>query len=147
MSKGAFIAFIVIAGIIMFLAGYNIASMTNYRKITNLASIKAIDVEVFEDQNCTVPIEAIDWGTLEPSSSKNIQIYVKSLSNVPFTLTIYADNWKPSNCTLYMTFNAEPNNVLINPSESLEVELSLRIFSNITGITNFSFEIWLISIG
>lgn len=129
------------------LAGYSLATLTTQHKLTNTASIKTIGVNVYRDQNCTDLITHLDWGLLEPATSKTFKVYVKSLSNTPLTLTIFSSNWKPTNCTDYMTLTAEPNNFTLQPSQVAEVNLTLTVASDIQGITNFAFDITFKGVG
>jgi len=146
MNRKIAFAFIVSIAVSL-LIGYNLASLSNTYKMQSVASIKTINVKVYWNQNCTQPATLIDWGILEPSSSKTFTVYVKSSSNVPMTLLIYTENWLPVNASDYMTFTAEPNNVIIEASEIIAVNLTLTIASDIEGITNFSFDITFNGIG
>ena len=139
-SKTTAIGFYVLL-ILTFLTGYLIGSLVTQTRITNIATIKTINVEVYWDVHRTQPITFIDWGSLEPATSKTILIYVYSYSNTPITLTIYTENWKPTNCTDYMTLTAEPNNTTLQPSQIAEVNLTLTVAPNIQGITTFAFDI------
>ena len=129
------------------LAGYSLATLTTQYKMSNIASIKTIGVNVYRDQNCTDLITQLDWGLLEPATSKTFKVYVKSLSNTPLTLTIFSSNWQPTNCTDYMTLTAEPNNFTLQPSQVAEVNLTLTVASDIQGITNFAFDITFKGVG
>ena len=127
--------------IVALLIGYTLGTLTTQRKISNIGSIKAIGVDVFSDLNCTEPILQIKWGILEPNTSKTIATFVKNSGNSPVTLIVYAQNWLPVNCTDYMTLTASPNNALIQPSQVIEVNLTLSVASDVHGIIDFSFDI------
>lgn len=129
------------------LIGYAFGLLTVQFRVANVASIKTVGVNVYSDLNCTQPITEIDWGTLEPSTSKIIPVYVKSLSNIPINVTVYASDWNPTNCTDYMTLTANPNDFILIPSEVVEVNLTLAVSSDIQGITTFSFFITFAGIG
>ena len=49
------------------------SSWTKSRTISNMGYVKAIGVGVYWDQNCTNAVSAIDWGILEPGSTKNVR--------------------------------------------------------------------------
>lgn len=127
--------------IVALLIGYALGTLISQYTITNTSAIKTIDVGVFSDQNCTQPITDINWGILEPNTSKTIMVYVKSSSNVHITLTVYTENWNPINCINYITLTANPNNILIEPSQVIQLSLTLNVASNIHGIKDFSFLI------
>jgi len=140
--KIKYLAIFFIVCLICLLIGYNFALLTTSYPIANVASIKTVGVNVFSDSNCTLPVTHIYWETLEPATSKTIPIYVKSVSNVPLNVNVTSENWKPPNCTEYMTFRAEPNSFTLQPAEIKEVYLTLIVAYNIEGITNFTFEVW-----
>lgn len=129
------------------LIGFNLALLSQPYRISNLATIKAVGVQVFRDRNATDLITFINWGFLEPNSSTTFTVYAKSTSNVPSTLTIYTQNWNPANASDYMSLTADPNNFLIQPSEIAQVNLTLTVASDVQGITAFSFDICFIGMG
>ena len=54
-----------------------ISRTINPATIGNVGSIKAINIEVYWDSNCTDEVSTIEWGTLEPGSSRNVTVYVR----------------------------------------------------------------------
>lgn len=139
-NKRYYLSFIVVLAL-GFIIGVSLGLLIAQVKIYNVASLKTIGVQVFWNQNQTEPVSQINWGTLEPDTSKTITVYVRSIGNTPITLTIYTEKWKPSNCIEYITLTATPNNIVIEPSEVREVSLTLNVASDIQGITTFSFDI------
>lgn len=140
-------AWFIVSSVICLLIGYSMGIITTQYRVTNVASIKTIGVNVYKDQNCTEFMTVLDWGMLEPSSSKTFKVYVKSISNTFLTLNVFSANWQPTNCTDYMIFVAEPNNFTMQPLEMIEVNLTLTIAFDIHGITNFAFDIMFEGIG
>jgi len=140
MNKIVPFAFIVSIAISL-LIGYNLGLLTSPYRISSVASIKTIGVKVYWNQNGTQPISFIDWGILEPNSSVTFTVYVKSSSNVPTNLTIFTQNWNPANASAYISLTADPNNIVIETSQIIAVNLTLTVASDIEGITNFAFDI------
>jgi hypothetical protein len=111
------------------------------RTISNVGSVKAIGVGVYWDQNCTSAVSAIDWGILEPGSTKNVTVYIKNEGNTAISLSMTTSNWNPSNATSYLSLNWDYDGQTLAPESIAEVTLVLTVSANITGITNFSFDI------
>ncbi len=75
------------------------------RIISSVGNIKAVGVGVYSDSGCTIPVSYIDWGFLEPGSSKQFTVYVKNEGNVPIRLSMEVDNWNPSSASNYLTLS------------------------------------------
>jgi len=104
-------------------------------------------ISMYWDSNCTNKVSSVDWGMVEPGSSKNITVYVKNTENVAMTLSLSAENWSPSNASKYMNLSWDYNGQPINPNTAIRVTLTLTVFANVTGITDFSFNITIIGKG
>lgn len=111
------------------------------RKISSVGNIKAVGVGVYSDSNCTIPISFIDWGFLEPGSSKQFTIYVKNEGNVPIRLSMEVNNWNPQSASNYLTLTWDRQDHVLNPGDSSSAVLTLSVSQDISGITSFSFDI------
>jgi hypothetical protein len=141
MNKPKLVLIFVAVILAAFLSGYAVANLTTQTKIGNFATIKTVGLTIYSDQNCTQQLTQIQWGILEPNSSKTIICFAKSTSNTAITVTVTTQNWDPANSPQYMTLTATPNNFSLNPSQTIQVALTLTIAENVTSITNFSFDI------
>lgn len=117
------------------------------KTISNVGSVKAIGVGVYWYENCTSEVSFIDWGMLEPGSSKNVTVYIRNEGNSVANLTMYASNWNPLNASDYMDLSWNYEGQDINVSEVLEVTFTLIISPEIQGITSFSFDIVIVGSG
>jgi len=123
------------------------ALLTGVFKIRNNATIKAVGVEVYWDSELTLPVTNIDWGFLEPAENKTVRIYIKSIANVPSTLNMTTENWQPPEASNYISLSWNYNGIVLNPNDVLPIDLALSVSAEITGITNFSFDIVITAIG
>jgi hypothetical protein len=110
-------------------------------RINNQGTVKALGVGVYWDGNCTNPVSLINWGTVEPGSTNNVTIYVRNEGNTAANISMATENWNPSNAPNYLTLNWNYNGQQLNPSEAVQITLSLTVSSSIQGIENFSFDI------
>lgn len=111
-------------------------------RIQSYGTVKAIGVAVYWDSTLTRNVTAIEWGFLEPGQNKTVRVYIQSVSNVPVTLDVTTVNWQPPNASTYIKLSPGPSvATLLNPGDSIPLDLTLSISPNITGIKNFSFDI------
>ena len=109
--------------------------------------IKGIGVGIFWDPNATLPVEYVDWGILEPGETVSEVLYFKSQSNVNITLTMATYNWDPPNATEYMNLSWNYTSQPLTPKSVTPIEMVLHVYSNITGITEFTFDITITGTG
>ena len=100
-----------------------------------------VTIEIFHDSGCTNPVSSIDWGTLEPGDTSKTTIYVKNLGDTGVTLYLNTQNWDPSDASQHISLDWNYADTMLEPNESIPVELTLTVSSDATGVTDFSFEI------
>ena len=123
------------------LVATSLAVMHTSFSLPNKARVKGIGVGIFWNQNCTQAASEIDWGFMEPGETNARALYFKSNSNINITLTLTTDNWIPSNCTEYMSVDWNYTGAALAPKSVTSIELYLQVFSNVTGIDEFAFDI------
>ena len=118
-----------------------LSSSVNPANIENVGSIKAINIGVYWDSNCTDEVSTIEWGTLEPGSSRSVNIYVRNEGNTAVILDLNTTNWTPVSASDYISLSWDYSGRRIDPEEVIQVTLRLTVSPKISGITTFSFEI------
>lgn len=122
-------------------------SMTiRYVPIPSTASVKAVGVGIYWDIELAQPVTSINWGTIEPGENVNRSIYIQNVGNVPITIGLMTQNWNPpeASCiTLAWNYTGQ----LINVNEAIPVTLTLSVPLEVTGFTNFSFDIIISAMG
>jgi len=137
----ALIIFSVVLGVLVY--GVSI----RYIPIPTVASVKAVGVGVYWDKGLTQVVSSINWGIIEPGGEVNRTVYIQNTGNVPITIGLWVQNWKPANASTYITLNWNYAGQLINVNETIPVTLTLVVKPDITGIINFSFDIIISSMG
>ena len=102
------------------------------RRIPSVGKIKAIEVEVFQDSECTVILAQIDWGTLEPGDLAGVTCYLKNTKNTNFTLTIIAGNWTPIEVEPYFEIDWNYTGETMYPEDILCTQITLYLSPTIT---------------
>jgi len=64
--------------------------------LSSTGTVKAINVEVFWDSDCTQIVSDIDWGLVEPGENTSNTVYLKNTGNAPLTLNLSCSNWIPA---------------------------------------------------
>ncbi len=141
------VASAVIALVLYTLALSVLASVQTSSTVSNVGTVRSIGVGVYWDNECTDTVSSIDWGTLEPGQTVNKTVYIKNTSNVPVTLSMIKQNWNPSNASNYITCTWDSEGKSLNVNQVTPAVLTLSIRNNITGITDFSFDIVIVGSG
>ncbi len=115
------------------------------KTFSNSGSVKGIGVGIYWDQACTNKTTSINWGLLDPSSNKTVTIYVRNEGNAPATLTKTVQNWNPSTAANYLTLSWNYANQTLSANQILQLKLTLKVSSTVSGISSFTFDITLVA--
>ena len=118
-----------------------LAGLTAYRTIPNTGNVKTSGVNVYWNLACTNETTNINWGSLNPNTTKSYTIYVKNNGTVPVTLSMTTNTWSPANAASYITLSWDCNGIVLNQNSVTPAYLTLTVSPNISGITSFSFDI------
>jgi len=132
---------------LLVLATIAISITTWLLTIPNMARVKGIGVTAYEDLNCTIQIEYVEWGLLEPNETKTKETYIKSESNTDIMLSLSTENWSPINASDYITLSWNYEGTIITPENPMPIDLYLHVSHNVTGIDEFTFDIVIAAIG
>jgi hypothetical protein len=110
----------------------------------NNGNIKGIGICVYSDSQCTTVLSSINWGYLEPGTTKNVAIYILNNGSVPVELTMTTNNWFPTSATGCMSLSWNCSGHVLSKESSVPALLTLSVYSNATEIESFSFDITLI---
>jgi hypothetical protein len=105
--------------------GPMLAAALRNQTISNAGSVKTIGVGVYWDQNCANAVTSINWGIIEPGSNVNKTVYIRNEGNASSYMRLI---WDYAGQTLTV-------------NEITQVKFTLTVSSDITDITNFSFDI------
>ncbi len=114
------------------------------RTITNQGNVNAVGVGVYSEVECTNELSSVNWGYIEPGSSKNFTIYIRNEGNVPMTLNMTTQEWDPSSTSTYVSLRWNREASLVAVDSVVETVLTLLVSPDIAEITSFTFEITVI---
>jgi len=132
---------LVSVSLVICLVAIELILLLNATTIQRVGAVEAIGVGVYWDSNCTNPVSSIDWGTLTPGSAENVMVYVRNEGNGTVALSMKTENWDPSSAYTYLTLSWNYMGQPIGIGEVTKVTLTLSISKQVSGITNFRFDI------
>ena len=115
--------------------------LTTSRTIGSSGTVKAINVEVYWDIECTNVVSEIDWSTIEPGELVTKTVYVYNTGNTAMTLSMTYSGWVPIEAGNYITLSWDREGVTMDPDAVVAAVLTLSVSESISGIENFSFNI------
>jgi hypothetical protein len=116
------------------------------QSINSGGTITSMNVEIFNNIECTQTCTNINWGTLAPGESTNQTIYIKNTGNKQITLILDTENWIPENASNYLTLNWDKESTNLQPDQLTMATLILSADLDIISIDNFVFDIIIIGV-
>ena len=130
--------------LILSVTGQALSDFQTSKTVPSAGEVRAIGVGIYWDSSCLNDVSSIDWGTLEPGSTKSVTCYIQNEGNTPSTLSLQTSNWNPSGAATYMNLTWDYNGQALSADEIVKVTLTLSIAETIEGITSYSFDITII---
>ena len=115
--------------------------LTTSKTLSSTGSVKAINVEVYWDDQCTLVVESIDWGTPELGDILSKMIYVKNTGNSQMILNMSCSGWDPVGVDSYLALSWNRDGAIIDVDEVVQAILTFSVSESISGVTDFSFNI------
>lgn len=102
---------------------------SNFHNLTlpTIGNIKTIGVEAYWDPNLENKTETIDWNAMWPGSTKNVTLYIRSVSNVKTNLHLNTSNIIPAAISEYLNLSWNYDGTPLNPDETIQVTLFLSV--------------------
>lgn len=103
--------------------------------------IQTEGVTAYTDASATTVLSEMAWGSITPGGSNSITIYIKNEGTTPLTLSGDVINWNPTNAPDYISIKWDYNGQTIAPNQVIQLTITLTVSPNISGISNFNFEL------
>ena len=113
----------------------------------SIAIQTSLGLGVYLDASCTTPMTSLSWGTLQPGGSQNVVCYIKNEGNTPTTLSMSTSDWSPASAETYLNLNWNYDSNPIDVDVVVQITFTLTVSSDITGVTDFSFNVNIVGTG
>jgi len=134
---------VVVIVLLIAMIGFAYAAVVQTLRIRSEGEVKTIGVEVYADVGLLIPVNNINWSVLEPGDVRNLTVYVKNAGSAPSNLSMWTDAWNPPVAETYIALTWDYDGTILEPGQVIPVVLTLTVDTNITGVTKFSFDIWI----
>jgi hypothetical protein len=104
-------------------------------------NIKTIGVGTYWDANCSDKVSSLDWGIMEPGSSKNVTFYIRNEGNADIILSLNTSNWIPPDASRYITLSWDYDGRPTHLNEALQVMLTITVSATIGDINTYTFDV------
>ena len=112
-----------------------------------LATVRIGNIGTIKTLGITSDTSQIDWGELAAGIGANVTINLK-VDGSPANLTLATENWSPASAATYIHLTWDyVDGTVLQPNVWTPVTLILTVDDNITGVTNFSFDIKIVAQG
>ena len=136
------IACFVAVSVVALLVGAVIGANITLSRIRNVGTVRAIGVEVYTDETLTSVLTEIAWGTLDPGESRSFNAWVKNTGNDEQKLVMWTESWDPVDAQNSISLSWDYGDEWIPAGAVVPVTFTLSVDSGISGVTSFSFDIW-----
>jgi hypothetical protein len=118
----------------------SVALMPAVSYANKTGNIKTINFALYWDQSCTNQTNTINWGNMEPNTTRSFTIYIKNIGTTPVLLSMTTTNWNPTTAQNYVTLTWNCENSVLNRASCKTATFTLAVSSEATGLTKFSFD-------
>lgn len=117
-----------------------VEAVSNGKGVSNQGKLKVVDLGLYWDNGCANATVAVDWGPFSPGASSSVTLYVRNEGDSAVKLNLTTRNWNPADASELMTLTWNREGQVIEPQTVTAATLSLSLSTNISGITDFSFD-------
>lgn len=129
--------------------GVFLFSSEGFRSISvpNVSAVSVVGspVGVYWDQAATNSCVSILWGTLMPGQNETVVLYVRNEANESLYYLLTTSHWNSVNASRYIDLRWDYNGSSMSPGSVLQVSLTLSVWSWISGVTDFSFDVVIVA--
>ena len=137
-STGAIIA-IAMIGLVLTVTTAGLLSVS--QSVSSSGTVTTINVGVYSDSACTIPLTTINWGSISPGGSVTSTVYVKNTGNSQITLSMTKNSWTPTSADGPITLTWNRESTTLGAGLYTTAVLTLSVSSGISGISTFSVNI------
>lgn len=118
-----------------------LGALSNSKSLQSYGTVKTVNVGVYWNSGCTNATSTVNWGVLSPGTSSSVTLYVRNEGSAAVRLSLTTQNWNPASASSYMGLSWNREAQSVSAGTVAAAVLTVSVYSNVTGIANFSFDI------
>ena len=138
LGTGTLIA-VIIAGVLLVVLTAGL--LTTTQNVPASGTISAINLGVYSNAGCTVPLTSITFGMVTPGTQATQTLYLKNTGNIAENLTMTVNSWTPSNAGTYLTITWSPTLSTLAAGASTSATVTLTASSSAGALSTFNFNV------
>lgn len=131
-----------IALLVLAVVGYGLSAVINTIILpTGGSFVVGEGISVFADEELSVPLNEINWGTVYFNSTINKKMYLNNSLSFPVQMSMNTSDWDPIETEQCFNVTWDVENEIIKLNEPLPATVSLTLIAVPENATNFTFNI------
>ena len=110
-------------------------------RASSTSLVESTVVGIYWDPSCTAPVEQIDWGTISPSSSNTVVVFVRNEGVPSVCFSLNTTNWQPVEASSKLLLGWNYSGSSVKPRVAVPIELILSAAADSGGLSSFVFDI------
>lgn len=133
--------------VVVFVSGILLGTLVHaaYDYVTpihNIGNVRVIGVDIFADAELTTDLTQMAWGTLDPGESRTFNAWIQNTGNAAQKLVMWTESWNPKIAFDHISLTWDYADSWIPVNGSIPVVFTLTLDADISGVTSFSFDVW-----
>jgi hypothetical protein len=118
-----------------------LAQFPSIHLIGTRGKIVSVSVGVYWDSTCASPVYYLDWGRVEPNSTKKATVFIRNEGNEQSLLFLNTTNWTPANASHVIALSWDYTGQTLDQQQTIQVTLTLSIAAATNEIEDFTFDV------
>lgn len=133
------VALIVFAAVAVSMVSSVLAVRQTGKPINKNGVVKALNVGIYQDFDCTKALSYASWGTVASGTSSNMTIYIRNLGNAAVVLNMTVTSWIPIAASSCLTCTWNQEGFTLKAKGKVQAVLVLSVSNEAVDINDFSF--------
>ena len=133
------VALLIFAAVVVSMVSSVLAVRQTGKPANNNGVVKASNVGIYQDFDCTEALSCASWGTVASGTSNNMTIYIRNLGNAAVVLNMTVTSWNPIAASSCLTCTWNREGFALKAKGKVQAVLVLSVLDGTADVTDFSF--------
>jgi hypothetical protein len=130
---------VVLAVVVTSMVSSVLAVRQTNKPVNNNGVVKAVNVGIYQDSDCTEALSNVSWGNLAPRTSSNVTVYIRNPGSIPILLNMTVTSWNPIAASSCLTCTWNREGFVLKAKGKVQAVLVLSVSDGSVDFSNFSF--------